>query len=138
MILPLYDHPLFVAGLYPFQRIFLVPRTIRAGEGFPLAEERVIRRPVLITQTFTSGVQLPQQLCRRIRMLRERALRLRDPWLSERTQIAPATMLRGDFPRFLTVPRVARKKEAGFQRVLLSKLLDRWTSISEEIRGRNL
>jgi hypothetical protein len=63
LILPLYDHPACVAGLYRFQRIFLAPRTIRAGEGFLLAEERVIRRPVLITQTFTSGITHAQLMC---------------------------------------------------------------------------
>jgi hypothetical protein len=35
-----------------------------AGEGFLLAEKRVIRRPVLITQTFTSSHIPAQSLCR--------------------------------------------------------------------------
>jgi len=37
---------------------------LRAGEGFLLAEKRVIRRPVLITQTFTSSHLPAQSLCR--------------------------------------------------------------------------
>ncbi len=36
---------------------------LRAGESFLLAEERVIRRPVLITQTFTSNHIYPQLAC---------------------------------------------------------------------------
>lgn len=37
---------------------------VRAGEGFLLAKEWVIRRPVLITQAFTSGIYVAQHLCR--------------------------------------------------------------------------
>jgi hypothetical protein len=33
LILPLYDHPLFVAGLYHFQRIFLTLRTMKLPEA---------------------------------------------------------------------------------------------------------
>jgi len=40
------------------------PWRVRAGEGFLLAKEWVIRRPVLITQAFTSDDYIAQHLCR--------------------------------------------------------------------------
>lgn len=116
-----YSHRKKRTGL---RRVLGLIAELRAGEGFLLAEKRVIRRPVLITQTSTSTHLPAQSLCRRCRHLQEvqECVDSRDDYESCMTGTAYQEW--GVNPAGWTAPTAVISQHAQFQCVRLSKFLD--------------